>query len=167
MFKYISEIIDKFTEKQRILALIVILLTIITISITPKITEVMSYDDSELQMRLTNQNNEIVTLNGRIGELSRQVIDNQRECINEIIRRETEILGIINEIDIYARKSKKQTHLVVTEPYINKQVVLNDTIEVLLSSPKVSSTVVETKQDEKLIKMINHLKKKVSEDINQ
>jgi dihydroxyacetone kinase-like predicted kinase len=139
----------------------------ITISIVPKITELITYDDSELQMRLTNQNNEIVNLNGRIGELSRQVIDNQRECINEIIRRETEILGIINEIDSYARKSKKQTHLVVTEPYINKEVILNDTIEVLMSSPKVTSTVVETKQDEKLIKMINHLKKKVSEDINQ
>jgi hypothetical protein len=167
MFKYISEILSKFNDKQRIIALIVVSFSMITISIVPKITELITYDDSELQMRLTNQNNEIVNLNGRIGELSRQVIDNQRECINEIIRRETEILGIINEIDSYARKSKKQTHLVVTEPYINKEVILNDTIEVLMSSPKVTSTVVETKQDEKLIKMINHLKKKVSEDINQ
>jgi hypothetical protein len=36
-----------------------------------------------------------------------------------------------------------------------------------MSSSQVSSTIIETKKDEKLIKMINKLKNKVSDDIKE
>jgi hypothetical protein len=168
MFKYISEILSKFNDRQRIIALIIVLFSIITISIAPKITELLTYDDSELQIRITNQNNEIIILNNRIGELSKQVVDNQRECVNEIIRRETEILSIINEIDVYARKTKNETRVIKSEPQFNRRIVSEDTVEVLMSSTHSPSTIIETtKRDETLIKMINNLKKKVSKDIEK
>ena len=98
MFKYISEILSKFTQRQRIVALVILLISIIIISVGPKITESLTYDDKELKLRIESQNTHIIELNQRVNELNTQVINNQRECVNEIVRRETEILEIINEI---------------------------------------------------------------------
>lgn len=164
MFKYISEILSKFNDRQRITALVIVLFSIIIITIGPKIAEHLTYDDSELQMRITFQNGEITILNNRVDELTRKIIDNQRECVNEIIRRETEILEMINEIDLYARKIKNETRV----SHFDRQIILNDTVEVLMSAPiTIPSTNIETKSDEKLIKMIQNLKNKVSDDIKQ
>jgi hypothetical protein len=168
MFKYISEILSKFNDRQRITVLMIVLFSIIIITTAPKITEHLTYDDSELQMRITSQNSEIVILNNRVDELTKKIIDNQRECVDEIIRRETEILTMINEIDIYARKIKNETRTIKSESHFDKRIILNDTVEVLMSAPNVTpSTVIEIKSDEKLIRMIQNLKNKVSDDIKQ
>lgn len=167
MFKYVSEILTKFTQKQRIFALMILLISIIIISIGPKITESFTYNDQELNLRVESQNVQIGELTQRVNELNTQVIKNQRECVNEIIRRESEILDMINEIDLHARKTKNETRIIKSEPHLNKYIVSEDTVEVLMSSSQVSSTIVETKKDEKLIKMINKLKNKVSDDIKE
>ncbi len=85
MFKYISEILSKFNQRQRIIALVTLLISIIIISIGPKITESLTYNDEELRLRIESQNNQIGELNKRIDELNLQVISNQRECTNEIV----------------------------------------------------------------------------------
>jgi|688.fasta_scaffold12985_3 hypothetical protein len=169
MFKYISEILSKFTQRQRIVALVILLISIIIISVGPKITESLTYDDKELKLRIESQNTHIIELNQRVNELNTQVINNQRECVNEIVRRETEILEIINEIDGYTRKMKNETRIVNSESRNNYRVISNDTVEVMgmMSPPINKTTIIENKRDEKLIKMITKLKKKVSEDINK
>jgi hypothetical protein len=169
MFKYISEILSKFTQRQRIVALVILLISIIIISVGPKITESLTYDDKELKLRIESQNTHIIELNQRVNELNTQVINNQRECVNEIVRRETEILEIINEIDGYTRKMKNETRIVNSESRNNYRIISNDTVEVMgmMSPPINKTTVIENKRDEKLIKMITKLKKKVSEDINK
>ena len=169
MFKYISEILSKFTQQQRIVALVILLISIIIISVGPKITESLTYDDKELKLRIESQNTHIIELNQRVNELNTQVINNQRECVNEIVRRETEILEIINEIDGYTRKMKNETRIVNSESRNNYRIISNDTVEVMgmMSPPINKTTVIENKRDEKLIKMITKLKKKVSEDINK
>ena len=169
MFKYISEILSKFTQRQRIVALVILLISIIIISVGPKITESLTYDDKELKLRIESQNTHIIELNQRVNELNTQVINNQRECVNEIVRRETEILEIINEIEGYTRKMKNETRIVNSESRNNYRIISNDTVEVMgmMSPPINKTTVIENKRDEKLIKMITKLKKKVSEDINK
>ena len=44
MFKYIVDIIKQFTPQQRILALLMLLLTITIISVTPNITGAIAKD---------------------------------------------------------------------------------------------------------------------------
>jgi hypothetical protein len=69
---------------------------------------------------------------------------------------------------MYANKTKNEVRVVKSEPHFNRRIISEDTIEVLMSSPQVSSTIIETtKRDETLIKMINDLKKKVSKDIKK
>ena len=82
MFKYISEILSKFTQRQRIVALSILLFSIIIISVGPKITESLTYNDEELKLRIESQNNQIVQLNNRIDELNNQVIENKSTIAN-------------------------------------------------------------------------------------
>ena len=112
MFKYISEILSKFTQRQRIVALSILLFSIIIISVGPKITESLTYNDEELKIRIESQNSQIVQLNNRIDELNIQVIENQRECTNEMVKRENEILTMISDIENYTNKMKNETRVV-------------------------------------------------------
>lgn len=165
MFKYISEILSKFTQKQRIVALSILLFSIIIISIGPKITESLTYNDEELKTRIQSQTNQILELNKRIDELNYQVINNQKECTNEIVRREAEILDMISEIENYTRKIKNETRVVNSESRRIYEMNSNDTSErVMAMIPQSSNTttIINNKRDEKLIGMIKNLKKKVS-----
>jgi hypothetical protein len=64
---------------------------------------------------------------------------------------------------------KNETRIVNSESRNNYRVISNDTVEVMgmMSPPINKTTIIENKRDEKLIKMITKLKKKVSEDINK
>ncbi len=168
MFKYISEILSKFTQRQRIVALVILSISIIIISVGPKITESITYNDQELKLRIESQNTQIIELNRRVNELNTQVINNQRECVDEIVRRESEILDMINEIDNHTRKMKNETRIVNSESRESYRIMSNDTIQVMgmMSRPTANTTIIENKRDEKLIKMITKLKKKVSENID-
>ena len=165
MFKYISEILSKFTQRQRIVALSILLFSIIIISIGPKITESLTYNDEELKIRIESQNSQIVQLNNRIDELNIQVIENQRECTNEMVKRENEILTMISDIENYTNKMKNETRVV--NSMSRKTYNINDedsSVRVMAMIPESSNTttIINNKRDEKLIGMIKNLKKKVS-----
>ena len=165
MFKYISEILSKFTQRQRIVALSILLFSIIIISIGPKITESLTYNDEELKIRIESQNSQIVQLNNRIDELNIQVIENQRECTNEMVKRENEILTMISDIENYTNKMKNETRVV--NSMSRKTYNINDedsSVRVMTMIPESSNTttIINNKRDEKLIGMIKNLKKKVS-----
>lgn len=171
MFKYISEILSKFTQRQRIVALSILLFSIIIISVGPKITESLTYNDEELKLRIQSQSNQILELNKRIDELNTQVINNQRACTDEIVRRESEILNMISDIENYTNKMKNETRIVNSESRRVYQVSTNDTLERVMSMvpqpSNNSTTIIQNKRDEKLFGMIKKLKKKVSDDIKQ
>jgi len=165
MFKYISEILSKFTQRQRIVALSILLFSIIIISVGPKITESLTYNDEELKIRIESQNSQIVQLNNRIDELNIQVIENQRECTNEMVKRENEILTMISDIENYTNKMKNETRVV--NSMSRKTYNINDedsSVRVMAMIPESSNTttIINNKRDEKLIGMIKNLKKKVS-----
>lgn len=166
MFKYISEILSKFTQRQRIVALSILLFSIIIISVGPKITESLTYNDEELKLRIESQNNQIVQLNNRIDELNNQVIENQRECTNEMVKRENEILTMISDIENYTNKMKNETRVV--NSMSRKTYNINDddsSVRVMAMIPESSNTttIINNKRDEKLIGMIRNLKKKVKD----
>ena len=165
MFKYISEILSKFTQRQRIVALSILLFSIIIISIGPKITESLTYNDEELKLRIESQNNQIVQLNNRIDELNNQVIENQRECTNEMVKRENEILTIISDIENYTNKMKNETRVVNSMSRKTYNINDDSSVRVMSMIPESSNTttIINNKRDEKLIGMIRNLKKKVKD----
>jgi hypothetical protein len=119
MFKYISEILSKFTQGQRIIALLLLLLSITLISIGPKMVESLTYNDVELKSKVSSQTTQIIELNARVTELNTQIIENQRECTNSIVTRESEIMMEIVELESRIKKEmRNQRNLVKDEEII-------------------------------------------------
>jgi hypothetical protein len=119
MFKYISEILSKFTQGQRIIALLLLLLSITLISIGPKMVESLTYNDVELKSKVSSQTTQILELNARVTELNTQIIENQRECTNSIVTRESEIMMEIAELESRIKKEmRNQRNLVKDEEII-------------------------------------------------
>lgn len=108
MFKYISEILSKFTQGQRIMALMLLLFSIILISVGPKIVETLTSSDEELKSRVESQTTQILELNSRITELNTQIIANQRECTDAIVEREKEIMGEIVNLESRIKKTNQE-----------------------------------------------------------
>lgn len=106
MFKYISQILNKFTQGQRILALCILLLSITFISVGPKIVSSLTYDDTELKAQLNEKTNEINQLRKEVSNLNLQVQETQIECTDRVFQREQEILKMIEDLQNSAAKCK-------------------------------------------------------------
>jgi hypothetical protein len=152
MFKYISDILSKFSVGQRILALILLLLAITIISIGPKIVSSLTYDDTELTQKIAVQKIQMKTMDSTINDLNKQIIANQKKCTDDAIKREKEIIEMINEIQQYI-KSKQSQQVNTVEKVYMKNNEMKEVEETLNIPPK---------KDEKLNNMILNLKKKVS-----
>jgi hypothetical protein len=90
MFKYLSEILGKFTEGQRITALLIVLFGAIIITLGPSL--IKDTNCKEVYTELEKQRGEILRLNSEIVQV-------QSSCTNERISREREILKILNVIE--------------------------------------------------------------------
>ena len=106
MFKYIANILKQFTSKQRIMALLCILLTVIVLTLGPNFIDRITYDDTELQTKIEVQKTEINQLKLSVTSLSEQIIQNQIECTNRIVIREKEILDKITDLMKYVNDEK-------------------------------------------------------------
>lgn len=107
-FKYIAEIIAQFSNSQRVIALLLMLLTITVISVTPKLIDSTSHNDSAFSERIEAQKLIIVKLNKETDSLNYIIRKNRLECTNEIVNRETEILEKISLITDMANAPKRK-----------------------------------------------------------
>ena len=105
MFKYISEILKRFSSIQRVLVLILLLLTIIMVLSVPRIVDSLTFNDTELSKRIEiqdfiiqNLNNDLYKLNKDIDTLNNKLRINQIECTNLVIKREKEILEQLSSL---------------------------------------------------------------------
>ena len=89
MFKYISEILGKFTQGQRILALLIVLLSIILITLGPSL--IKDNDCNDVYIELNKQRQELLRLNN-------ELVNVQVEANNQRIKREKEIAEIVELI---------------------------------------------------------------------
>lgn len=173
MFKYISDILSKFTPRQRINALVILVLTITAISIGPKIADTLLYDNDELELKVERQKKEIKELSDRVTVLNTTVLKNQEECTNTILSKEREILEVINVIEREA--SSNHTKTVRTTSRVETsypRVVVEDND----SLPRVSAMVLpdrrvhttETKIDNSsVLDHIKKLKEKINRDLSK
>lgn len=157
MFKYISEILSQFTRQQRIMALLMVLVTITLISLAPSLISAITTDRSELNDRVSKQDERIHLLENTIDTLDQKIRSNQRSCTQEIFAREEEFIKMLDDIKSEAykcRTSNKTTRLNRIEE------VGGDTIMKMEKTP-----ITETKTDIspiliKIEKMKNRIRKK-------
>ncbi len=161
MVKYFSEILAKFTVGQRVFVLVLLLLALIVVTIGPIYINTLNPNVDELNKRLDNQVAQINSLNGqltnhnnKILDLNNQLITNQQDCTNKIIKREKEI---IDEID---RIEKSISELSEPEPtrMYNRLETDTNTVHVnaMLSIPDPSSD-----NNKEVISKLERLKRKI------
>ena len=109
MFQYISQILKSFTPGQRILALLILVISIVTITLGPSFINSNTSTCDELTIRLKSQEQQIVELNQRVSELNTQVLTGQKECTDNLIAKQKEIMDIVNGMIKDAECSNKQT----------------------------------------------------------
>jgi predicted nuclease with TOPRIM domain len=122
MFKYISDILEKLSTRQRLTALIVLLASIVIITIGPKIALILSQDNEELSGKVERQRTEIEELNKTVSDLSDQIIDGQKSCTDRFVARESEILNMLSNIEREAQKVNTRIKV------IPDRIVISDTL---------------------------------------
>lgn len=125
MFKYISEILGKFTQGQRILALLIVLFSIVLITLGPSI--ISTNDCKEVYSELEKQRTELLRLNG-------QIIEVQTNCTNERIEREREIAKIISMIEEEMTSMEEEAQEMSSESQAYP-IIIDGTDSVIVSQP--------------------------------
>ena len=115
MFKYISQILKSFTPGQRILALLILVVSIIMITLGPSFINSNTNTCDELTIRLKSQEQQIVELNQRVNELNTQLLTGQKECTDNLISKQKEIMDIVNGMIKDAETANKQKIVKIDE----------------------------------------------------
>jgi len=107
MLKYVSEILTKFTPQQRVIALLLLLLSIVLMTNGSELIKSIKGTPEDVVSVLENQKNQIQILQSETSQLNNQIIDIQRECTNKILKREGEIaIEIGNIINILTKRER-------------------------------------------------------------
>ena len=172
MFQYIKEILTAISPGQRLVALAILLLSITLITVGPKIVNSFTQDTEELQNKINIQKSEILGLTTRVDELNRQVLDNQRECTNQWIAREREILDVVAMIEHEAASNHgKVIHS--TSQVINRSRPTyydeNDTMPkvamMIMPEPEVIKVTTQKVDNGKMLTMVKKLKTDIQKDL--
>jgi TolA-binding protein len=171
MFKYISEILSKFTQGQRIIALLLLLFSITLIAIGPKIVESFTHSTDELEIRVQSQNTQIIELTKRLNELNTQIIENQRQCTDAIVEREVEIMNQIADLEGRIKKEhSKYRNLEIqqTDPMVSRMGKNDEQYPRVAMSPapepqQVKIEIPQTNQ--MMLEGLNKIKSNIKKDI--
>ena len=149
MFNSIGEILSKFTPQQRIIALLLVLFTITTISLGPSLIESLTPPPpTEYQAIVEEQNKKIQSLSSEIIRLNDAVVSGNQECTNKIINREREIAIYIEDLIRMGKGSMGKNQLVKrTETY-------NGMDTIVMSSPMI----IEDNDMERMVTGLQSLK---------
>jgi hypothetical protein len=118
MFKYISEIIGKFSITQRITALVVLLIAIITITLGPSILDAVSQDNEELNLKVERQRRQLILVSNEVDSLTFIIRKNQRDCTNQIIEREEEIYAQLDRLERELRLRNRNLSMITSDTIV-------------------------------------------------
>ena len=167
MFKYISTILKTFTPAQRILALLLLLFFITVIMVGPAMINSFKTNNDELIIRITSQNKQIKELTIRVDELNKQVIDNQRECTNQILEKEREIVlavsSIINEEE---RISRPLNRFESSKGSGNGSSGSKPIMETTASYSSNRKEIIKVEDNSRMLSKLKKLKNRYERDIN-
>ena len=123
MFKYISEIIGKFSITQRITALVVLLIAIITITLGPSILDAVSQDNEELNLKVERQRRQLILVSNEVDSLTFVIRKNQRDCTNQIIEREEEIYAQLDRLERELRLRNRNLSMITSDTIVDSRQV--------------------------------------------
>jgi hypothetical protein len=161
MFKYLSEILSKFTPQQRILALGLLLFTIVTLTLGNKVIDTFNQSDKVLQDKVRRLELSQSILISENDSLYNSLSSSQIQCSNDIMgvrRKILEDLGVLETQMI--SQQRRVSYKVQSQPtqYIDNH---NDTVEVLM----MSSPIQIEDNSEVMVTAIRNLKEKIKKDI--
>ena len=160
-FKGIAEILDRFTFAQRILALLMLLMTLVTIAIGPKIIDATTISNAECMAESKRQGARITYLSKVVDTLDTKIVANQRKYTNDMAEREAEFVAMLDDLknDLSTVKERKME----IKPLVRKHVI-EDTIVVAME--RVPPVQVESINipDSKILRKIEMMKKKIKND---
>lgn len=108
MFKYINEILKNFTQRERILVLILLLFTIVTITVGNQLLKTAKGLPDDYHEYVETVINEKNKLSGELFEAKRKLVDNGIECTNTILNRELEIREEIRRLLEIAKEDERR-----------------------------------------------------------
>lgn len=112
MFKYIGDILDKFTVGQRIIALLLILFFGSLMYLGPNLINSLSTDTDLLTNKVRILEEEITSLQSQVSQQSSTIRNQSIECTNRILDREAEFIEMISQLEMAVMESKfKKTNL--------------------------------------------------------
>jgi hypothetical protein len=126
MLKYVGDILSKFTQSQRIIALLILLISIILMTNGDQLIKSFKGNTEDVKIRLENQQRQIIILQEETSRLNQQIIDNQISCTNKIIEREKELAIKIQKIIDLGKIQHK-----------NQMIILDTINPEVLASPKI------------------------------
>lgn len=160
MFDNFSSIIVTITKKHRILALFLLLLTIIIITLGPKLIEMINHDDNALNQRIDLQKESIKKLNVEIIKLNEEILQSQLSCTDRIVEREKEILDKILVMEKIVSTSNRLKNV----ERVSMMRVRRDDDSTIVKS-YIEPEVDNNEENVDLLKQIRNLKKDLSKDI--
>jgi TolA-binding protein len=171
MFNYISQILKNFTSSQRILALLILVASIVIITLGPSFINSNTNTCDELTIRLKSQEQQIIELNQRVNELNSQVLTGQKECTDNLISKQKEIMDIVNGMIKDAESSNKQTIVKTNETRKTTMKIMDDGNQ---STGEVSSMMVKepetkviiVKDNTEMIKKLKTMKCNIQNNFN-
>lgn len=108
MFKYINEILGNFTQRERVLVLILLLFTIVVITVGNQLLKTVKGLPDDVNEYMETIINEKNRLNGELFETKRKLVDNGIECTNTILNRELEIREEIRRLLEIAKEDERR-----------------------------------------------------------
>lgn len=166
MFKYISNILSTITPGQRLIALCFLLLSVVTITVAPKLIDATTNDTEELTTKVNLQRTEITSLSARVKELNDLLINNESECTNRLIDKEKRILSVIDELERDLAPSisprKEQLRRVNYESYED-----SNTVVMRMEMPRPLEPEPVQMDNSKALKKLKNLKLDLTNDLKK
>ena len=163
MFKYLSEILSKFTPQQRIIALGLLLFTIIVLGLGNSIITTYSNSDKVLNDRISRLETSQRILLKENDSLYSSLSESQIQCSNDIMgvrRKILEDLGVLENQMV--NQQRRVSYKVQSQPtqYIDNY---GDTMVVSMMNTPQPIQIKDNSED--MIKAIRSLKEKIKKDI--
>lgn len=154
MFKYIVDILKEFTSKQKLYALVIVLVAIVIITVGPKLISEFKTDKEEYELMISSLRKRNRDLFVENGELSNQLIKGRTECRVLLVEKENEVIAALTEIERKMRTQKTLNKITV-------DTIVNDGTISQISEVKYVQT-----PNPEVMGMVQKLKTKLKNDIS-
>jgi hypothetical protein len=162
MFKYLSDILSKFTPQQRILALGLLLFTAVLLGLGNSLIDAYSKSDEVLSDRVRRLELSQSILIKENDSLYNSLSDNQIQCARDISDVRTKILEDLGVLETQMVSQKRRvSYKVQSQP---TQYVDNYGDTVVVSMMEAPQPIQIEDNSEKMIQAIRKLKEKIKND---